>query len=117
MWASFDASQREALLRDGQIALPSEYGDPYIITRRLIEDGRDQLVLRSPLDLPFPVRFLQGTADLDVDVSVALRLMDHVTGDDVRLTLVKGADHRFSDPDCLDMITAAVTQLLDRAAD
>ncbi|MFT6538037.1 MAG: pimeloyl-ACP methyl ester carboxylesterase, partial [Loktanella salsilacus] len=117
MWASFDASQREALLADGQIALPSEYGDPYIITRRLIEDGRDQLVLRSPLDLPFPVRFLQGTADLDVDVSVALRLMDHVTGDDVRLTLVKGADHRFSDPDCLDMITAAVTQLLDRAAD
>ena len=117
MWASFDASQREALLADGQIALPSEYGDPYIITRRLIEDGRDQLVLRSPLDLLFPVRFLQGTADLDVDVSVALRLMDHVTGDDVRLTLVKGADHRFSDPDCLDMITAAVTQLLDRAAD
>jgi hypothetical protein len=52
-----------------------------------------------------------------VDVSVAMRLMDHVTGDDVRLTLVKGADHRFSDPDCLDMITAAVTQLLDRAAD
>ena len=117
MWASFRRQLSVTpLMRDGQIALPSDYGDPYIITRRLIEDGRDQLVLRSPLDLPFPVRFLQGTADADVDVSVALRLMDHVTGADVQLALVKGADHRFSDPDCLDLITQAVAQVLDRAA-
>jgi pimeloyl-ACP methyl ester carboxylesterase len=116
MWASFDDAKRDALMRDGQIALPSDYGDPYIITRRLIEDGRNQLVLRSPLDFPFPVRFLQGTADADVDVSVALRLMDHVTGADVQLALVKGADHRFSDPDCLDLITQAVAQVLERAA-
>ncbi|WP_386683177.1 alpha/beta fold hydrolase [Loktanella sp. R86503] len=114
MRASFDADQRDALMRDGQIALPSDYGDPYIITRRLIEEGRDQLVLRDPLDLPFPVRFLQGTADMDVDVSVAMRLLDHVTGNDVRLTLVKGADHRFSDPDCLALMTQAVQQVLDR---
>ncbi|WP_394154179.1 alpha/beta fold hydrolase [Loktanella salsilacus] len=114
MWASFDPDQRDALMRDGQIALPSDYGDPYIITRRLIEEGRNQLVLRDPLDLPFPVRFLQGTADMDVDVSVAMRLLDHVTGNDVRLTLVKGADHRFSDPDCLALMTQAVQQVLDR---
>ena len=115
MWAGFDVAQRAALDADGQVALPSEYGDPYIITRRLIEDGRENLVLRAPLNLPFPVRFLQGTADVDVETSVALRLLDHATGSDMRLTLVDGADHRFSDETCLDLITQTVTEVLGRA--
>lgn len=113
-WAGFDASQRAALLRDGQVALPSEYDDqPYIITRRLIEDGRDHLVLRAPLDLPFPVRCLQGTADADVPVDWAMRLLEHAEAPDMRLTLVKGADHRFSTPDCLALICAAIDELSD----
>ena len=116
MWAGFDADQRAALLSDGQVALPSDYGDPYVITRRLIEDGRDHLVLRTPLDLPFPARFLQGTADADVDISVALALLDHATGPDIRLTLVKGADHRFSDPDCLALIGTAIEEVIARAS-
>lgn len=108
MWAGFDDTQKAQLATDGQVALPSDYGDPYIITQRLIEDGRNQLVLRDPLPLPFPVRFLQGTADADVDMSVALRLLDHAQGPDMQLTLVDGADHRFSDAACLDLITTAV---------
>ena len=112
MWANFDEAQRKAILEDGQLGLPSEYSDePYIITKKLIEDGRNQLVLRSPLPLPFPVRFLQGTEDADVDQSVALRLLDHVSGEDVRLTLVKGANHSFSTPECLTMITDAIDQV------
>lgn len=111
MWGSFDADQRHALIEDGQVALPSDYGEPYIITRRLIEEGRNNLVLRSPLDLPFPVRFLQGTCDRDVDMSVAMRLLDHATGPDMRLCLVKGADHRFSDPECLALIGATVAEV------
>lgn len=112
MWGSFDAGQRTALMRDGQIALPSDYADePYIITRRLIEDGRNQLVLREALSLPFPVRLLQGSDDTDVPVSVAMRLFDHATSPDLRLTLVKGADHRFSTPDCLSLITTTLEAL------
>jgi pimeloyl-ACP methyl ester carboxylesterase len=82
-----------------------------VITRHLIEDGRAHLVLRSPLPLPFPVRLLQGTADTDVPPEVALRLLAHAAGDDIRLTLVKGADHRFSSPDCLAMIETAIDEV------
>lgn len=110
-WAGFDAAQRQALIRDGRVALPSEYGDPLVLTRRLIEDGRDHLVMDAPLRLPFPVRMLQGTADADVPMSWAMDLLDHVEGDDVRLTLVKGADHRFSTPDCLDLLTGTIEAL------
>jgi len=103
------------MVEQGRVELPSDYSDePYVITRRLIEDGRNHLVLRTPLTLPFPVRFLQGTADTDVPVSVALRLMDHARGSDMRLTLVKGADHRFSTPDCLRLIETCVRKVVAR---
>lgn len=116
MWAGFSEDQRAALVREGRVELPSEYSaEPYVITRRLIEEGRGRLVLRTPLALPFPVRFLQGTADVDVPPSVALRLLDHATGPDMQLTLVKGADHRFSTPDCLALIAASVEEVLARA--
>lgn len=98
MWEGFSPEQRAVLQSEGQVALPSDYSDePYVITRRLIEEGRENLLLRTPLPLPMPVRLLQGTADTDVPPSVALRLLDHIDCPDARLTLVKGADHRFSD--------------------
>jgi pimeloyl-ACP methyl ester carboxylesterase len=116
MWAGFDEGQRRALAEAGRVALPSDYSDePYVITRRLIEDGRQRLVLRTPLGLPFPVRMLQGTADADVEQEVALNLLAHAEGEDIRLTLVKGADHRFSTPDCLDLIEQSLMQVIARA--
>ncbi|MFN4156055.1 MAG: alpha/beta hydrolase [Paracoccaceae bacterium] len=115
MWEGFTETQRRALLSAGRVELPSDYSDqPYIVTRRLIEEGRGRLVLRDALDLPFPVRLLQGTLDTDVPPSVALRLLDHATSPDMRLTLVKGADHRFSTPDCLAMISQAIADVLER---
>ncbi|MBD3787327.1 MAG: alpha/beta hydrolase [Sphingomonadales bacterium] len=111
-WASFDAGARKALETQGFVDVPSDYGAPYQITRRLIEEGRQRLVLRAPLALPFPVRLLQGTADAAVPQDWALRLLDHATGPDIRLTLVKGADHRFSEPAELRLIEAAVAEVL-----
>ena len=111
-WAGFDDTQKAELEAAGKVALPSDYGEPYIITKRMIDDGRNQLVLRDPLELPFPTRFLQGSADEDVDMSVALRLLSHASGSDMRLTLVDGADHRFSDNACLALIEQAVEEVI-----
>ena len=113
MWANFDAGQRARLEAEGEVELPSEYDDvPYPITLRLIEDGRRNLVLREPLALPFPVRLLHGTADRDVDPAVALRLLDHAAGPDIRLTLVKDADHRFSAPENLELLARTLDELI-----
>jgi pimeloyl-ACP methyl ester carboxylesterase len=117
MWAGFDADARRRLAEDGRVEVPSDYSDaPYPITARLIEDGRRHLVLRTPLALPFPVRLLQGMADADVAPAVALRLAEHADCDDLRLTLVKGADHRFSAPYQLDLIAASVGELVEKSA-
>lgn len=108
----FSASDRARLATQGRIERPSDYGGaPYVITRRLIEDGEENLVLDRPLYLPMPVRFLQGTADRDVPVKVAETLLDHAEGQDIRLTLVKDADHRFSTPACLELMTRTLEGL------
>ena len=112
VWAGMTPDERAAMARVGRIERPSDYApEPYVFTRRLIEDGRSHLVLRSPLALPMPVRLLQGTADADVPQAVALRLLDHAEGPDIRLTLVRGADHRFSDPACLDLLSSTLDTL------
>ncbi len=112
MWQGLSADQQRAVERHGQVSVPNSYDDrPYILTRRLFEDGRDQSVLRTPLPLPFPVRLLQGTADEAVATDVPLRLMDHADCPDLRLTLVKGADHRFSSPDCLTLVAQAIEEV------
>ena len=111
-WAKFSDTQKSELERVGHVELPSDYMEPYIITKRMIDDGRAQLVLRDPLVLPFPVRCLQGTEDTAVSSQTALRLLEHADSPDMRLTLVKGADHRFSDDICLALIVTAVTEVI-----
>ena len=108
MWTWMDADQKAQLADEGVVYIPNDYDEPYPITNKLIEDGRNQLVLRTPMSLPFPVRLLHGTADADVSMDVALRLLDHAQGDDIRLSFVKGADHRFSDEACLRLITKSI---------
>ena len=115
--AALDENQQKQFQDTGKIALKSDYSDdPTIITRRMIEDGRIHQVLNAPLNLPFPTRFLQGTADPDVPASAAIALLNHASGPDIQLSLVKGADHRFSTPDCLAMISAALTDIIQRVS-
>ncbi|MEL6586031.1 MAG: alpha/beta hydrolase [Pseudomonadota bacterium] len=113
-WADFNEILRAKLRKDGWVRVPSDYGEPYTITHKLIEEGRERLVLRSPLPLPFPVRFLQGTNDTAVTTDTALRLLKHAEGPDLRLTLVDGADHRFSDAACLALIERSVMEVSER---
>lgn len=109
---SLTAAEQVQMATRGLIERPSAYsGEPYVFTAKLIEQGRAHLVLRTPLDLPLPVRFLQGSADEDVPPSVAIRLFNHARGGDIRLTLMQGADHRFSSPEALRLIERSVAEV------
>lgn len=111
IWQVLSPDQQAELMAKGRIEMPSVMPTPDIFTRRMIEDGRDQFVLRKALPLPMPVRLLHGTADTNAPFEVGLRLLAHATGPDIRLTLVKGSEHRFSTPDCLAMIGTAVADI------
>jgi pimeloyl-ACP methyl ester carboxylesterase len=112
MWESMSPDERTAILTKGELRVPSEYGEDLVITRKLIDDGRNNLVLDSPLALPCPVRLLQGQRDPDVPWELALTLAAHVDSPDVRVTLVKDGDHRLSRPQDLALLRSAVAEFL-----
>ncbi|HEY0525349.1 MAG TPA: alpha/beta hydrolase [Stellaceae bacterium] len=113
MWAQFPEPAQIALMRDGQIRVPSDYDERgYLITRKLIEDGRRNLVLRAPLPVACPVRLLHGMEDKDVPWELSLRLAGHLASPDVTVTLVKGGDHRLSSEADLARLCATVESLL-----
>ena len=115
-YADFSDEDKSRLEVEGVVQVPSDYGDPYPITKRLIENGRRHFVLRDPLKLGVPVRMVQGTEDTAVNRDTALRLLDHLEVKDVRLTFIKGGDHSLSTPDNLEMIVGAVDDVLARVA-
>lgn len=111
-YADFTPEQRAALERDGQVAIPSEYGpDPYIYTKALIDDGAANRLLTGPIDFNGPVRLLQGQEDPDVPWEIALKIAEKLTTPNVRLHLVKDGDHRLSRPEDLDLLCAVVGEL------
>lgn len=112
LWPALPAEMRQALTRDGIIQLPSEYGEPTPVTRALIEDGKHQSVLNVPIDLPCPVRILQGMADPDVPWRHAIRILETLSQGDARVTLVKDGDHRLSRPEDLRLLAETLDSLL-----
>ena len=113
MWANLDEKDRNMLDSTGRIELESDYSDtPYIITKKLINDGRSNLIMSSSLKAPYSVRLLQGMLDTDVEFSTAVELCQHIEHDDVVLTLVKNADHQFSSPHCLQILQSAIQEFL-----
>ena len=100
--------ERAALAEQGRITRPSAYGEDYVFSRRLFEQGEDNRIFDAPLLLTMPVRMLQGKADQEVPPSEATALRDHAEGPDIELTIVEDADHRFSQPEHLRMIRAAI---------
>jgi pimeloyl-ACP methyl ester carboxylesterase len=111
MWQRFPAKVRREIEERGFWERPSEYSDePYIITRGLIEEGRDHLLLGGMIEPGCPVHILQGVQDPDVPWNHAVELTSRIAREDVVLTLVKDGDHRLSRPEDIDRLLAAVAE-------
>jgi pimeloyl-ACP methyl ester carboxylesterase len=110
MWDRFPDDVRQAVEEAGVYYRPSAYSpeDPYPITRGLIEDGRNHLLFGGPVQTGCPVHILQGMEDPDVPWQHALRLVEHLPGDSVSLTLIKDGDHRLSRPEDLERLIGAI---------
>lgn len=114
MWEAMAPAERATLERDGVLYVPSQYGDPTPITRTLIQDGANHLVLTGRIPIHCPVRLLHGQADPDVPWELALRVAEQVESPNTRVILVKDGDHRLSRPADLALLRQTVAALLDQ---
>jgi pimeloyl-ACP methyl ester carboxylesterase len=111
MWKGFSPHARQEIETRGVWLRPSEYGEPYPITRALIEEGRKHLLLGSAIEVGCPVRILQGAQDPDVPWRHAFALAHRLPADDVVLTMIQDGDHRLSRPQDIARIIAAVAEM------
>src|SRR5437667_7850043 len=113
MWNAFSDEVREEIRTKGVWMRPSEYDDgtPYPITRALIEEGRNHLLLGSAIEVGCPVRILQGAQDPDVPWQPAFALAHRMPAEDVVLTMIQDGDHRLSRPQDIARIMAAVAEM------
>ena len=115
MWDMFTPEIREELRERGLYNHPSAYGEPYAITLKLLQDGDHHLLLKDGLDVPCPVRILQGSDDVDVPPAHAVKTFEALRGTDVTLTFLKGGDHRLSTIVQLRIIMETVLRMAERA--
>ena len=111
MWKGFSPKARQEIETRGVWLRASEYGEPYPITRNLIEEGRQHLLLGSAIEVGCPVRILQGAQDPDVPWRHAFALAHRLPADDVVLTVIQDGDHRLSRPQDIARIIAAVAEI------
>jgi len=111
MWKRFTPEIKRELADKGVWARPSQYApEPYLVTRQLIEEGRNHLLLGGMIETGCPVRILQGVQDPDVPWQHAKALVARFACDDVVLTLIKDGDHRLSRPEDIERLIRAVEE-------
>lgn len=111
LWKAFDDEIKRNIQEQGVWYRPTRLGDTQPFTLKLIEDGRQNLLLDDPLSAPVPIHILHGMHDQEIPWRNTLDLVSHLNGPSVFLTLIKGADHVLHRPE--DM--AILLDVIDKA--
>jgi len=113
MWARFPEEIRQKILKDGVWYRPSAYSpEPYPITRSLIEDARQHLILDHPIHVGVPIHILQGAKDPDVPIQYVDQFVSSLSKDDVRMTIIPDGDHRLSRPEDIATLVRITRELV-----
>ncbi len=109
---NLNEEQKNEIQKTGKLSFHSEYFDqPLTITKKLIDDGNENLILNRQIKINCPIRLFQGTEDNDVSPAIPLKIMERVQTTDAKFTLVKKVDHSFSSNECLTLIQESLEQL------
>ncbi|TAL33050.1 MAG: alpha/beta hydrolase [Alphaproteobacteria bacterium] len=111
IYGGFGEKDRHTLEQDGVVYLPSAYGDPYPLTRRLFDDAKQFLLLKKEIPVACPVRIIHGRQDADVPWRKSEKIRERLAAEDVKITWVPDGDHRLSRAQDLRLIDETVKEL------
>ena len=115
MSKEFSSEQKQQMETQGFVEIPNCYDEePYKITKALLDDGRDHLLLKAEIPLDCPVRLIHGDKDEDVPWQTSLRIAEKLRTTDVETLFVKNGGHRLSEPRDLDRLCRTLGRLLDQ---
>ena len=109
-----DEAQLLQLEQTGYCDIANDYddGQPYRISRHMLDEGDHHLLLQGEIPIDLPVRLIHGQRDEDVPWQLSLAIAEKLNSVDVELQLVKAGDHRLSEPEDLQRLMDTLEQLL-----
>lgn len=111
-WKPLPEAEKTAWEQQGFKIEPSWDGGTWHIGFELIKDGRKHLLFGGGLKhITCPVRLLHGTADDAVPWQTSVQVAEELGSQDVEVCLIPHADHRFSTPENLAVLQAALAGL------
>ena len=113
MLSKLSKNRKIVLFSKGFIEIPSEYSEkPYVISKKLIDSGKNNLLLNSSIPIKCPVQLFHGGQDEDVPLENSLKLIEKIESENIKLTFVKDANHQFSRENDLKLIFTAINEMI-----
>lgn len=113
MWKQMTKNQQKKLMEDGSIKYRKR-ASTYHVSKKLIEDGRNNLLLKKKIPLSIPVFLLHGFLDNVVPIENSIKLSKKLSTKNVTLILAKDSNHRMSSELDLGLLESSIERLLQQ---
>lgn len=118
VWGRLSESERSELVRESVLRTTVMGGEsPLTISRRFIEDGRKNLVLRDgPIAVGCPVAILHGKRDETIPWTRAAVVVRGLAATDISVTLIDDGDHRLMRPADIEALQTVLEAMVTKAS-
>jgi len=113
MWKKMTKKQQQKLMENGSIKY-RRWSLMHHIGKKLIEDGRKNLLLKKKIPLSIPVFLLHGFLDDVVPIGNSIQLSKKLSTKNVTLILSKNSNHRMSSESDLSLLESSIERLLQQ---
>lgn len=119
VWNDMLSEEQQNFLKNGGVLGPSEETNGYCFTYRFFQEAENHFLRKNETTISYtgPVVLINGDKDVLVDFKKTLSLIDNFESDDVKILIVKGADHRLSTETDLSVIQNVVDTILKKIND
>ena len=112
MWDKFSIKEKKEISSKGFLERYTEqYDSSYKITKALINDGKNYLILKDKISLSIPIRIFHGVKDDAVPWNLSLDLMSYFSSSDIKVNFNKNGDHSLSSKSDLKNLGDTVMEL------
>lgn len=111
IYAQLDDSHLHDLQTKGYISEESDYAEPYIFTKKLLDEGENHCLLGSNIDFNGRVHLIQGKQDLSVNFHVPDHINKCFDGKAI-INLIDDGDHSLSRPQDLEILRQAIKEMI-----
>ena len=122
IWNGLSEIEKSAITNTGTVDI-TWGGVKYTMTKALIEDGRNNLlihditggekVVKNSLPVACPVRLIHGFNDNEVPYTTSLKIADAIRNRDVKVIFQKMGDHHLDEEDDFYTMKAAIVDVID----